>query len=294
MERWPNFFIVGASKAGTTTLYEYLKKIPGIYMPSAKEPNFFAKDTIPTNHPLSVSCIRTKTEYLNLFKNIKNEKIFGDASNTNLIDPDAAKKIHQVSSSARILISLRDPIEQVYSAYFQLFRNGYVVLPFHDIIIKELENKLDYTDPFQELFRNAMYYENVKRYLEIFGSNKVKIIIFEEFIKNPQETLQEILKFLEINFFIKDFELENYNPYVEFRSELLQKAIKLKPIRIFARRLYFSPVSKILKKEFFVKEQPKPKMDDADRELLKKYYESDVRKLETLLGRKLPWPNFQK
>ena len=44
MERWPNFYIVGAPKAGTTSLYEYLKAIPGIYMSPVKEPKFFSSN----------------------------------------------------------------------------------------------------------------------------------------------------------------------------------------------------------------------------------------------------------
>ena len=71
MEQWPNFFIVGTAKAGTTTLHEYLKKIPEIYMSPIKEPAYFSLEKIPENHYHPP--IRTKTKYLRLFNKVKNE-----------------------------------------------------------------------------------------------------------------------------------------------------------------------------------------------------------------------------
>ena len=69
MEKWPNFFIVGAAKAGTTSLYEYLKNVPGIYMSPIKEPNYFNVKMHPER--LFVSVIRDKSKYLSLFLGVK-------------------------------------------------------------------------------------------------------------------------------------------------------------------------------------------------------------------------------
>ena len=52
MKKWPNFFIVGAQKAGTTSLYEYLRVIPGIYFPLKKEPHYFDTKTVPDDAPI--------------------------------------------------------------------------------------------------------------------------------------------------------------------------------------------------------------------------------------------------
>ena len=49
---WPNFFIIGAPKAGTTSIYNYLKNIPEIFMSPEKEPNYFSKKNIPDDHPI--------------------------------------------------------------------------------------------------------------------------------------------------------------------------------------------------------------------------------------------------
>jgi len=49
MDSWPNFFIIGAAKGGTTSLYEYLKQVPGIFMSPEKEPNYFSRVVVPSN-----------------------------------------------------------------------------------------------------------------------------------------------------------------------------------------------------------------------------------------------------
>ena len=90
MDIWPNFFIVGAQKAGSTSLYEYLKNMPEIYMSPIKEPSFFSVKIIPENHPQEA--IRDKKEYLKLFEKVKDEKIIGEASPTYLADPEAPNR----------------------------------------------------------------------------------------------------------------------------------------------------------------------------------------------------------
>jgi len=75
MKKWPNFFIIGVPRAGTSALYAYLKKIPGIYMSPVKEPNYFSInfDSFKSYKRRYVS---TK-KYQSLFKNVKDEKIVG-------------------------------------------------------------------------------------------------------------------------------------------------------------------------------------------------------------------------
>jgi len=120
--KWPNFFIVGARKAGTTSLYNHLKEIPGIYMSPIKEPKYFSQSRIPpSSNPIP---IRDKEKYLSLFDKVKDEKIVGEASATYLIDSDiTAEQIHQVSPQAHILISLRDPADLIFSDYLRLKQN---------------------------------------------------------------------------------------------------------------------------------------------------------------------------
>jgi len=138
MEQWPNLFIVGAPKAGTSSLYVYLAHIPGIFMSQVKEPNYFSRKTIPDHS--RVKPIRDKSKYLGLFKKVKDEKIIGEASPSYLSDPEAPKLIHDIIPDAKIITSLRDPVERTLSFYLMHARSGLVKGSFHEELQKSLKH----------------------------------------------------------------------------------------------------------------------------------------------------------
>jgi len=179
-EKWPNFFIAGSLKAGTTSLHAYLNNIPGIYMSPVKEPKYFlVSNFYKYRHPP----IRDKKKYLKLFEKAREEKIIGESSPQYLLDPQTPKLIHQIVPQAKILISLRDPVERFFSHYLMQIRTGRIKTTFSeeiDLLFKKItDEKLDYIKR-----DSGLYSKDVKRYLDIFGNKQVKIIILEEFIKN--------------------------------------------------------------------------------------------------------------
>ncbi len=289
-EKWPNFFIVGAAKAGTTSLHAYLNDIPGIYMSSTKEPKYF---TVSDNFHYNIPPIRDKKKYLNLFAKAKEEKIIGEASPQYLRDPQTPKFIHQIVPQAKILISLRDPVERLYSSYLMRIRNVRKKTTFREeidlVFNKKTDKKYDYLK-----MGAGLYSEYVKRYLKIFGNKQVKIIIFEEFIKNTKETINDILKFLDIKYEFQNLKFEVHNKSGINRGGFLARNIRRNRKIISLSQKILSPSTRrILRDTIFIKSQPKPKMDQKDREFLIKFYNDDVKNLQTLLGRKLPWKNFQ-
>jgi len=290
MERWPNFFILG-SKAGSTSLYEYLKDIPGIYMSPVKEPGYFRPALLPPNAPKRKR-IQNKNEYLKLFEDVKNEKVVGEATPGYLNFPEVAKWIHKIVPTAKILISLRDPVERLFSSYLMQHRSGHFKLS----ISEDLENifkKTEKTDWSRFWVDTGLYFEKVQTYFDIFGSKQVKIIIFEEWVKKPQNTIQEILDFLEIDYKISDFEPEVHNPFKVPRGSIAKYIFRNRRIKQIARKTLSSKQRSSLAKKILLSKKGKPKMDEKSISMLTKYYEDDVHKLENFLGRKLPWSNFQ-
>jgi len=287
-EKWPNFFIVGAPKAGTTSLYMYLRKISGIYMSPEKEPNYFS---INYNPKKRITKIRDRGRYLKLFKNVNNEKIIGEASTSYLADPDAPKLIHQISPNAKILISLRDPVERKYSNYLMRFRNAGTQNSFHDEINLKEKNLTKNNE--STVTKQQFYFQNVKRYFEMFGRNQVKIIFFEEFIKNPLTTINDILMFLELDSKLNSIENIKHNTFVTAKGPVAAFFLKITSYRIFRSIVQIFPSdSRTFLKNVLTKEQPKPEMDLKDRKTLVEYFKNDVEQLQNLLGRKLPWKNF--
>jgi len=289
MEQWPNLFIVGAPKAGTSSLYVYLANIPGIFMSQAKEPNYFSRKTIP-DHSL-VKPIRDKSKYLGLFKKVKDEKIIGEASPSYLSDPEAPKLIHDIIPDAKIIISLRDPVERTLSFYLNLVRIGRMKGSFHEELQKSLKHVRAYNQISLRL-ETGLYAEDIQRYLDIFGSTQVKILIFEEFVKDPKKTLNEILSFLKIDYELDDFKGEAYNKFGVARGPISQFLLRDIRVRRIVEKIVPPSGRRVLREKLLLKNEEKPKMNQEDRKTLIQFYREDGIKLQKILGKKLPWKNF--
>jgi len=291
MERWPNLFLVGAPKAGTSSLYAYLTNTKGIYMSPIKEPNFFSITIFPENS--AAKPIRDKKKYLSLFKKGDDQKFLGEATPEYLSDIEAPKLIHKVSPNAKIIISLRDPVERAFSSYLMFERLGLMKSTFLNVLNECLEKKKKGLKSPLGLLEMGLYYEPVNRYLNIFGPKQIKIIIFEEFIKEPKKTMEEVLEFLDIKSSIDNFKEDTYNKYGVPRGPFLRLLLKDKTIARIIERFIPASGRKFVKENLLMKNEPKPKINLEERKILIDFYKGDVKKLEKLLGKKFPWKNFQ-
>ena len=258
-------------------------------MPEIKEPNYFSIVNVPEDS--HTQPIRDKKKYLELFKKVKDEKIIGEASVSYLSDPKAPKLIHEVSPNAKILISLRDPAERAHSNYLHLKRMGRVNLSFNELLHKATKEGGDDYKSNLGLF-GGLYSENVKRYVNIFGSNQVKILIFEEWIKDAKNTVEEILEFLGNDYSYDDFKDEVYNKFGLARGPIAQAVLRNKKLKRFAKKNVPSPIRRFLKQKIILKPQPKPKMDNDEINLLVDFYWKDVENLQKIIGKKISWNNF--
>lgn len=288
MEKWPNFFIVGAVKCGTSSLYEYLKNTKGIFMSPIKEPHFFSVSV--NDNLIFLGAIRDKKKYLNLFKDVKDEIVIGEATTSYLWDPKAPKLIHDIIPNAKIIIMLRDPVERAYSHFLKEVSTGYDNHPFSDSIKRALNSPPDYSG---RIIDGGLYCEQVKRFLDIFGRDQVRIYISEEFFKDARKTVIGILDFLKVSSEPSSNTGTIYNAYVEPRGKVSEVIIKNKLLRKASK--YILPVtSGPMIKTIFGKTGNKPTMSNKDKQFLEDFYRDDVKKLKKLLSRDLPWPVAQK
>ncbi|HLC30378.1 MAG TPA: sulfotransferase, partial [Dehalococcoidia bacterium] len=133
-DRWPNFFIVGAPRAGTTSLHAYLRKIPSIYLPPIKEINFFSQFS-PVEWP--IPSIDDENWYRGLFADAGDRPAVGDATPTYLYDEGAAQRIFARIPGAKIIILLRDPIDRAYSHYLMAVNKGWEQRPFYQAVVED-------------------------------------------------------------------------------------------------------------------------------------------------------------
>jgi hypothetical protein len=299
-EVWPNFLIVGAPKAATTALYYYLKNIPGVYMSPMKEVYYFASHAA-THEVLDV--IRDKGEYLSLFKDSEGSIAIGEASPSYLWDPDAARRIHEAIPNARIVMILRDPIERAYSQYLMKTKYSDLKASFYEDLLKDYNSDPKVFGIASLYVEFGMYYEQVKRYFELFGKERVKVIIFEEFTKSPLEKVSEVLTFLGVNHDksnIDQLQRAYSNTYSQPRSRLAYfvyavfRWLRTKNIKTY-KLLNLLPhsLTESLPEKLLYRRAQKPQMQAEAREFLRKMYYDDAVKLQKLLGRPLPWSVFQ-
>jgi hypothetical protein len=299
-EIWPNFFIVGAQKAATTSLYYYLKEIPGVYMSPLKETFYFAPHTV--EKPFNASdVIRDKEEYLKLFEKARGSNAIGEATPIYLWDPDSPKLIHQTVPNARIIMILRDPIERAYSNYLMWSKySGIRSSSFYDELMRDYKNQEKLFGRSQLYVEFGMYYEQVKRYFDTFGREQVKVIIFEEFVQHPAQTVNEVLAFLGVNYSVTEVK-EQYNPYSVPRSRLsnwifaLFRWLRARNIKVY-KILALLPDSVVesLPERILFKRTQKPKIEPNAFKFLQELYHDDLLKLGSLLGRPLPWPTIKR
>ena len=285
----PNFFIVGAPKAGTSSLYAYLKAIPGVFMSDLKEPNYFSRVSIPDEHP--VRPVRDPQAYLRLFEGAGNARIVGEASPTYLADPDAPRLIREFSPDAKILISLRDPVERAYSHYLMMRNNSTASGSF----LEEIQRGLRLQDQKHiALLRPdvGLYYGQVRRYRETFSAAQLQVIVFEEFMADVRNTVQRVIGFLGIDHDLERLDAPVYRQFAEARGPLVRYLFGNRTIARASELLVSPQLRKWVREKFLVRKVAKPAMEQDAREFLTDYYREDVRALAGLLGRELPWRNF--
>jgi hypothetical protein len=230
--RYPDLFIVGAPRCGTTFMYEYLKAHPQIFMSAWKEPQFFATDLDSGSYLDSLTFLRDTERYLGLFSQARHDQITGEGSTWYLYSLDAARNIHAVNPNARIIAMLRNPVQMLYSLHGRRVYGGSEDIGrFEDALAAEADRKRGERLPARPRNVKALFYrevgkyaEQLERYIETFGRAQVHVIIFEELRTNPTLTYRAALEFLGVD---PDFTpaLRPVNESVERRSWRIQQLL---------------------------------------------------------------------
>ncbi len=289
----PNFIIIGAMKAATTSLYTYLKQHPDVFMPSLKEPMFFNNLQQKNNFVIRGSKskkITTFDKYYALFNKVDKEKAIGEASPAYIYNSQCSSLIKKHLPNTKIIAIIRQPVERAYSNYLHAKRADREPLDnFEDAFNAEEDRiKLKWS-PLYHYKSKGFYYKQLKKYYNLFPEKHIKIILFKDLCIKPEKIIQEVFNFLEIdNKFIVNtsnkanisgtpkgllgwiiMKMRKYNliPNFEF-SKILPKFIT----NIILKTIYQKPDK--INKNLVTK-------------LTKKYYIEDIKKLEKLIKKDL-------
>jgi hypothetical protein len=207
--RVPDFFIVGHGKSGTTALYRMLESHPQIHMP-VKEPRFFAPDrrtrywrpaSSRRKHP------RTLEGYLSLFADARPDQRVGEATPTYLRSSLAAGNIAAVRPDARIIAILREPASLLRSVHLQAVRNlDETEKDFRRAMALEDARRQGKRIPRFSQFPAVLLYSEIVRYVEqlrryhaVFPPENVLVLIYDDFRRDNEGTVREVLRFLDVD-----------------------------------------------------------------------------------------------
>lgn len=196
----PNLFIVGAPKCGTTSLSEYLRSHPNIFMCNPKEPHFFSKDL--NRYP----SIRSIDEYLALFQGSTDEHIVvGESSVWYLFSSVAMEEIYRFNSNSKIIIMLRNPIDLIYSLHSYTYNNREDEPDFRkafhlqELRAQGLKLPKEIDEPLLlQYTKIGKLGEQVEKLLRIFPLEQLKMVVFDDFVSKTRDVYEDVLSFLNI------------------------------------------------------------------------------------------------
>lgn len=214
----PNLFIIGKPKSGTTSLHMLLSQHPEVFMCSPKEPGFFSEDIRNSIYKYTkqqgtqdfhkkIFQYNNEEVYLSLFSNVKNEKIIGEGTTNYIHSRVAAKLIYKFNPDSKILVFFREPVDYLISAHSHNVRtNNEDVSDFRKAIELENKRKRGLELPRYVTFPERLFYlekikyaDELSRFTDVFPSDNIKILLYENFQADNNAVYREILQFLGVD-----------------------------------------------------------------------------------------------
>jgi hypothetical protein len=297
----PNVFVVGDAKCGTTSIHRIFELTPGIGTPrTRKELHYFSGPELlaatggPGDAGLPGAVVRTEAEYRAEFAHLApGLPAIADVSPSYLRNPAAARRLHAFAPEGRILVLLREPAAKVFSQYVHLWSEGRETLPFEEAFALSAERRAaGFSDMFD--YEGGGYYAApVARYLDLFGPDRVLVLIFEELVRDMGPARGPVRERLEdfLGVPLPATDLPRTNAGGRARSPLVARLLGNERLKGALRRsLPLGLRTRLAMRVRGAVRFEKPELRPETRASLRRRYAGDVAALEALLGRPTGWP----
>lgn len=209
--RFPDFVILGAMKAGSTSLFRWLEQHPGVTLPADKEPAFYSRDE---------RWRRGLKGYAALFADIPSSQLSGEAS-VHYSDPAvaerAARRLHTMAPMTKLLFLVRDPAERLRSHYRHEVQRGRERR-------RMLEALKDAGNPY---IRCSLYPEALRPWVTCFGRERLLLVDFERLVSDSEESWHNVLGFLDLPVLARPNGAHNVTADKRAYSGLMRRAYDL-------------------------------------------------------------------
>ena len=294
-------FIVGAPKSGTTSLYEYLKGHPQVFMSVVKEPCYFAADLALDHSGNFLVYERDAKLYDALWSDAGDATRLGEGSTRYLYSHDAPALIHKASPDARIIAMLRNPVDMIHSLHAHKLAAGTEdITDFEEALDAEADRHEGrripaHSNPKLSTYRDrGRFGEHLPRWFDEFGRDKVRVIILEDFVKNSPTEFRSLLEFIGVDPSYVPESFSAYNTAHGARSMSIRRLLNSR----FPQWLVWGLLPKIIGDTrtrglvrrfrhswFHRKPITKDKLSPELRRRLEEDFAPDIARLSSLLGR---------
>lgn len=290
--RMPNFLVIGAAQSGTTSLYNYLNQHPDVYMCLVKETNFFTtydyEDTPKTFTSMDFDGYKT------LFQDVSQEKAIGEASPNYLYSSGSPELIASAIPDVKLIAILRNPVDRAYSNFMFLRLNGRESLEDFGSAIKAEEERIRSGRTYSMRYVDRGYYGlQLERYFKRFRRNQIRILIFEDFVRDPVGVMKDLWQFIGVDpGFVPDVKLQ-HNKTGLSRSKLFHSLLN-KP-SLFRQKVkscmdVLLPNNEVIHKIVSSLKNmniKKPPLSVDQKKVLLNIYKEDIRITQDLIGQDL-------
>lgn len=292
----PNFLLVGAAKAGTTSLYTYLKSHPEIFLSTPKEPRYFSAQilTLPQQGIGDEDMLFTKSfsDYCALFAGAGRYHAVGEASTDILLYHEGViPLLRRTLGDPRIVIILRHPCERAYSAYLYMVRENRENRSFEEGLRLEEQRIAENWSAMWRYQARGMYFRQVEAFLQSFS--RVLVLLYDDLQHDPMATVRQVYRFLEVDTAYRPPHVHTrFNvsgiPRVKFFNNLFlqrnsfQRAVRKAGIRLLEEERWI-----IFRDRLRASLYRRPQMKAETRDYLQRHFREDILRLQGLLGRDL-------
>jgi hypothetical protein len=292
----PNFLVIGAAKSGTSALYYALKQHPQIYMSPSKEPAFFAYEGArprfigPGDQKAFAAAVTNIEDYLLLFEPATDQIAIGEASTIYLsLSSISAARIQHHVPNAKLIAVLRQPADRAYSNYQMMVQQGRERESFLQALALEEERSLNNWGSGWRYRKWGFYHALLRPYFERFPREQIRIYLYEDWNSRPQDVLQDIFRFLQVDDLFAPDATRRRNVTHRFRSPALATFMTNPNLlkRVFKSILpvtFNRTIAATVRSMNTASPQP---IDPEIRRRLTSDYREDILKLQNVLGRDL-------
>jgi hypothetical protein len=292
----PDFFVIGAPKAGTTALHAALTRHPQLFMSPVKEPKFFLCDGPPPDHggPGDAHSYREwiwrPEQYERLFDHAPPGTRRGESTPFYLSDFAAHRRIHQAIPDARLIVILRDPVDRAYSNWAHLWADGLETIgDFLTACGEEPRRTEAGWAPFWHYLDTGLYGRQLRHLYGLFPRDQVHVIRYLSLVEEPRATLDAVFRFLDVEEgLITEAPARNVGGYVapSLYSKVLRTAFRHGadlgshfPPQVWRKGSL--PLQWLLQRT----PQHRPELQAADRAQLISYFDDDI----TIVEKETDW-----